>query len=97
LGWHRIPDLPPDTYSVGVHITNEAGELVKQVDYGLSNDAFSCRWSQINLDDLPPGAYSVQTIVYDWRSGERMPADDGQSDERVTIGHFTIPELEENP
>jgi hypothetical protein len=32
LGWHRIPDVPPDTYSVGVHITNEAGELVKQFD-----------------------------------------------------------------
>jgi hypothetical protein len=99
LGWHRIPDLPPDTYSVGVHITNEAGELVKQVDYGLSNDAFSCHWSQIKLDDLPPGAYSVQTIVYDWRSGERMPADGGQSDARVTIGLFTIPALEngDNP
>jgi hypothetical protein len=90
LGYERDPELPPDTYSIGIHLENASGELVRQIDYGLSNDPFSCRWSQIALDELADGDYTVRVMVYDWRTSDRMPADGDAGDNRVRIGEITL-------
>ncbi len=93
LGIQRDPELPPDTYSIGLQLLDSSGTLAAQRDYGLANEAFSCRWSSLAVDQLPPGNYSLWMIVYAWRTGERMPADDADSaDQRTLLAEVRIDE-----
>jgi len=90
FGYQRDPALAPDTYSIGIHLENANGELVQQVDYGLSNEPFSCRWSQLPLDNLAAGEYTVWMMVYQWQTFERMSADSASDDNRVMIGTIMV-------
>ena len=66
---------PANTYSVALHVEDQAGEVIAQVDYPLPVLPFYCEESHIPLPvDLPPGAYSLRLIVYNWQTGERLPA-----------------------
>jgi hypothetical protein len=82
--------LPPDTYSIGLHLYNSDGALVTQGDYGLSNDAFSCTWTKLAVENLAAGDYSLQMIVYAWQTGERLAAEDGDSEQRIVLGDVRI-------
>jgi hypothetical protein len=85
FGIERSPDLPPDTYSVSVQLLDENGALVANVDYGLSNAPFSCRWS--SLENVPAGSYQLALVVYNWQTGARLQADNGDF---VVVGRIEV-------
>ncbi len=67
--------LPPDTYSVALHVVGaDGGQPVAQTDFGLPTASFLCEPRDIALGALPPGTYGLQVIVYNWRTGQRLPA-----------------------
>jgi uncharacterized membrane protein len=85
FGWQRDVSLPPDTYSASIRLENTDGELVSQVDYGLSNSPFSCRWSTLDLAGLAAGEYTLKLVIYNWQTLERMSADETASDNGVVV------------
>jgi hypothetical protein len=92
--WSLAPEVPRSTYSVALHVVDNTDTLVAQADYGLPPDAFACRVSNIALTELPPGDYILMGIVYNWSSGERLPAtnlETGAQGERLPLAEFAIP------
>jgi hypothetical protein len=93
LGFSHPATTPPDTYSVGVHVVDESGQLRAQSDFGLAPDLNSCRMVFVPINALPPGKYTVLITVYDWRTGQRLPgqlAATGVSADRLPFGSFTM-------
>ncbi len=93
LEWALEANTPPDTYSVGIHVFNERGDLVAQADYGLPNTSFGCQSTRIALDMLPPGRYSVDTLVYAWQTNVRLSAQsiaNSQSNVYIHLGTFSL-------
>jgi hypothetical protein len=92
--WHGVlawesETLPNDTYSVGLHLFDEAGNFVGQTDFPLPNKRpFSCVGASIPFDNLASGSYQVRAIVYDWQTGERLATADGDA---VVVGTIVIP------
>jgi hypothetical protein len=86
LGWSVDDNVPVNTYSVALHVLDEQEQLVVQADYALPSDAYACRSATLSLSDVPPGAYTVAAVVYNWSSGERLPSEDTTTGERVTLG-----------
>jgi hypothetical protein len=82
-------DVPRGAYSTGLHIINADGQLVAQADYGLAE---GCQTTDIALNGLPPGDYTVYAIVYNWQTGERLtPAVENISSEgRALLGKFSL-------
>ena len=86
LQWQRTAAAPPNL-SRFVHVLDAAGNKVAQVD-GLVTDAFGPQpvagWPELaQVEDLmmielpaalPPGKYTLVAGLYDWQSGERLPA-----------------------
>jgi hypothetical protein len=88
LAW-ETETLPNDTYSVGLHLFDAAGNFVGQTDFPLPNTRpFSCVGASIPLDTLASGTYQLRAIVYKWQSGERLASADGDF---VVIGTIAIP------
>ncbi|MFN8450774.1 MAG: hypothetical protein U0521_19870 [Anaerolineae bacterium] len=84
---------PPDTYSVGLHVTNATGALVAQDDTGLPAGANSCLLFDLPVQSLPPGAYQVEAVIYDWRTGERLPGVgfDGEAADSLPVMQLNLP------
>lgn len=72
LSWAVEADVPPDTYSVALHLLTSDDTIAAQVDYPLPGDPLACRLSALPLTGLPPGDYRLKVVVYDWRTGERL-------------------------
>ncbi|MFN8467719.1 MAG: DUF2079 domain-containing protein [Caldilineaceae bacterium] len=86
LQWMRTAAAPPNL-SRFVHVVDAAGNKVAQVD-GQVTDAYGplpvASWPENTaVDDLmildlpvnlPPGEYTLIAGLYDWQSGERLPA-----------------------
>ena len=86
LQWMRTAAAPPNL-SRFVHMVDAAGNKAAQVD-GQVTDAFGplpvASWPEnsavndlMTLDlpvTLPPGEYTLIAGLYDWQSGERLPA-----------------------
>jgi hypothetical protein len=93
LGFSHPATTPPDTYSVGVHVEDESGQLRAQSDFGLVPDVNACRMVFVPIDNLPPGKYTVLITIYDWRTGQRLTGQlsaTGVSAERLPFGSFTL-------
>lgn len=93
MAWAQAEDVPRSTYSAALHLVNAAGDLVAQADNGLPPDNFACQAATISLPpDLPAGAYTLMTTVYNWSSGERLPAvtASGEQSERLLIATVEI-------
>ncbi len=93
LGWSVSANVPVNTYSVALHVLDEQGQLVAQADYPLPLDAYACRSSTLSLAGLPPDVYTLVAVVYNWSSGERLPAMDtttGEVGERVGLGRLVV-------
>jgi hypothetical protein len=92
-GWTVAEEVPPNTYSVAVHVLDSAGALVAQADYSLPPTGSTCVPTDIPVNHLPPGDYQVVALVYNWSSGERSlitdPATNAENDQ-VALGSFTI-------
>ena len=92
-GWSVGENVTPYKYSVALHVTNSTGDLAAQADYGLPILRFSCFESDIALNDLPPGEYTLQAVVYAWESGERLPGvltATGEQGDRLPLVTFEI-------
>jgi hypothetical protein len=88
LAW-ETESLPADSYSVGLHLFDEAGNFAGQTDFPLPNERpFSCIGASIPLQGLASGNYSLRAIVYNWQSGERLPTTDGDS---LMVGTIEVP------
>ena len=82
------PLRQPDTdYQVGVYLLDEGNNLLVQQDsaplagFGPTTgwppgEAVSDRHALVLPDDLPAGRYRLAVALYDWRTGERLPAAD---------------------
>jgi hypothetical protein len=93
VGWSLADDVQPYTYSVGLHVDDAEGNFVSQVDYGLPELAFTCHETQIPVNDLPPGEYTLYTVVYAWESGQRLQGEvlaTGTRSERLPLGTFRV-------
>jgi hypothetical protein len=91
--WAVPPDVPSNTYSVGLHVDNAEGEFVTQSDRGLPVVAYSCQRAEIGLADLPPRDYRLLVVVYNWATGERLAGEataTGETADRFAMGTFSI-------
>ncbi len=73
VGWQGGNTLPADSYSVAMHLVDSTGTLVAQADTGLPAAHFRCESIDLKLDQVPPGHYTLQTGVYNWHDGARLP------------------------
>ena len=77
LNWRIADDVPTQTYSYGVHITDENGALVVQVDTGLPAVGETCTPVRFDLNNLPAGDYTAHLLVYAWETGDRLQTASG--------------------
>lgn len=100
LCW-QASDSPATDYAVFVHLLNPANDLVAQSDSQPMGGRYPLSiWDpgetvpdqiQISLpDDLAPAKYQLLIGLYDWRTGERLPAVDENGrrwpDDSVPLG-----------
>ena len=84
----------PDRYSLAIHLIDRfSGERVAQGDVGVGPGLFVPLYSEIDISALTPGDYEVHLALYDWRTGERLPARDlvtGVTGDIHVLHHFRI-------
>jgi hypothetical protein len=88
-GWRIARSVPPNTYSVALHILGQNDTLVAQADYPLPETGFHCLPAQVDVSQLMPGTYRLVTRVYAWETGERLRLSVSGSD-GATLGAFTV-------
>jgi uncharacterized membrane protein len=89
LGWEIAPTVPPDSYSLAVHLTGEGSDApILQTDVGFANASFMPMALSFDSSQLPAGEYKIWLIVYEWRTGTRLmgEAASGESGERLLLG-----------
>lgn len=102
LWWRAVQSIPSD-FSIGLHLLDQEGRLVAQIDgpiqqYGVETIQTSAmepgkiymdrRTIQIP-DHLPAGNYSLNLIVYQPWDGVRLTDETGS--DMITIGSITLP------
>lgn len=91
LAWNIKSDIPPNTYSVGLHILNNEKTLVQQLDYSLPPTDVPCISSILPLDNLSAGNYSLEARVYEWQTGKRLIPKSAQlQDDYVMLSTFIV-------
>jgi hypothetical protein len=91
LDWLLSAEVPPDIFSVALHITDANDQLVRQVDYPL---ALGCRMDEFSLAGLDAGIYRAYLIVYNWQTGERLQGGirtTSEVSDRVLLAEFGVP------
>ncbi len=91
LAWQVGANVPPNTYSVALHVVDSAGTLIAQTDYPLPNDHRSCRTTII---PVTAGSYTLRAVVYNWQMGERLPAVNtvtGETGDSLSLTGVNIP------
>ena len=69
-------------YTLAVHVIDpRSGERVAQGDTGVGPGAIATIGSEIDISALPPGDYELRVALYNWKTGERLPARDLVTDE----------------
>lgn len=88
--WWQVEERPPADYSIGLHLLDSDGNLVRQTD-GPIHDQYAgpVESSQLEpgrpyidlrslpLQDLPPGEYRLLLVVYQWWDNARLLLADG--------------------
>ena len=81
-------------YSLAVHVIDpRTGERVAQGDVGVGPGAIAPLRSDIDISALPPGDYELHIALYDWQTGERLPASDLVTDasgNMLTLHYFRL-------
>ena len=81
-------------YSLAVHIIDpRTGERVAQGDTGVGPGHIAHLRSEIDVSALPAGEYELSVGLYDWRTGELLPARDletGASGDMHTLQRFRV-------
>lgn len=91
LGWRVGADVPPDTYSFAIHLTDSAGNLVAQYD-GPLPASFGCAPVTLDVSALPAGEYQLYALVYNWQTGKRLDGsvENGPSGDRIPLAPVTV-------
>lgn len=84
LGWDVADGFPVESYSMSVQVQDAAGAPLAQADVPLTPPGYRCEAVTVPLDGVPPGAYRVAATVYNWQTGERLPAG------LVAVGTVTV-------
>ncbi len=93
LTWQLEDSVPDYTYSVALHLEDRDGNLVAQADYGLPVGGYSCQSSDVDVRDLPAGAYVLKVGVYNSTTSERLPGlneANGETADRLRLGVVMI-------
>lgn len=93
--WDGADRLPPETYSVALHVLDGNETLLAQVDYGLPGETFTCPDQMMDVSQLPPGEYHVIAIVYNWQTGARLVGTleaSGEAGDALPVSAFRISE-----
>ncbi len=84
----------PDRYSLAIHLIDaRRDERVAQGDVGVGPGFFVPLHSEVDISSLQPGDYDVHVALYDWRTGERLPARDlvtGETGDIHVLHRFQI-------
>ena len=89
---------PDDTllsrYSLALHILEaQSARRVAQGDIGVGPGAWVPLCREIDVSDLPAGNSELRVALYDWRTGERLPATDletGASGDILPLHRFRL-------
>jgi hypothetical protein len=93
LAWQIPANIPPNTYSVALHLDSANQPAIRQADSALPLIAYSCQKAVVPLNDLPPGQYTLRAVVYQWQTGQRLSgstAATNQTEDRPAIHTITI-------
>jgi hypothetical protein len=92
LGWSIESDVPPNTYSLGLHVDNAEGQLVAQRDFALPFSGTACSLTSLPLASLPAGQYTLYLVVYNWQTQERLVGipPNSRTTDRLALGQFSI-------
>jgi hypothetical protein len=93
LYWESLLEMDAD-YTVFVHVQNQAGEMVAQMDRPLTDNVYpSSLWApgevipdeiSVPISDIPPDQYNVYVGLYDFATGLRLPVA-GSEDNRIKL------------
>lgn len=89
-GWTLSDALPRQTYSLAVHIYDEAGNFMIEVDYGLPESSFDCVLTAIPVQELGAGQYTINSFVYAWEDETRLAIISDDVRDSVTLGEFRV-------
>lgn len=90
--WSTNENVPIQTYSVGMYIFNESEEFVLQAqDFSLPMGDFTYNQTQIPVEQLPSGEYTITVAVYNWQTGERLIPQQVPASDSALLGAFTVP------
>ncbi len=100
LWWEAVGETPLRAWTVFTHLLNAEGKQVSGKDCEPGCGTFPTNvWVpgervvaeyQIPIPpDLPPGEYTLEVGLYDWRTGERLPLADGSGD-AVVLGRVRV-------
>ncbi len=101
--WWRAEKPPANSYSIGLHLLDQNGNLIAQADgaineYGKTQvDLATMQPGHIYIDyrtlNLPntvvPGSYQLDLIVYNWQTGQRLTLPDGL--DHLSLKTITVP------
>jgi hypothetical protein len=104
LYWQALQSISQD-YTVFVHLIDSSGHLAWQVDrYPVDGFRPTTSWEvgDIVVDryawrlplELPPGEYRLITGLYDWQTGQRLPASGSQATplgDSVVLASLSVP------
>lgn len=87
VGWSLGEGIEPRDYSAGLHLHDADDRLIAQIDGGLPVEPFTCSAHRFDLAGLPAGELALYAVIYDWRTGERLPVD--ATRDRLLLGRIT--------
>lgn len=85
VGWKVSSDVVPGTYSLAVQFTGADGNLLASRDHGMADNEFGCVWDTVTLNTSD---YTVNYVVYNWQTGERLSPVEGVLN---TVVRFGVP------
>jgi Dolichyl-phosphate-mannose-protein mannosyltransferase len=85
-------DVPTNTYSTGLHVLDANSALITQADFALPQAGRTCRLIEIPMAGVPDGAYQLNVVVYDWRTGERLTTAQSNEQSIAPLTEFTYSE-----
>jgi hypothetical protein len=83
--------LSAPTLNLALHLEDHSGQIVRQLDHPIGNQASRCENYLLDTAGLPAGSYTLLVTIYNWQSGQRLtPSPATRADQRVVVGLITV-------